>query len=73
MNDFEKHIRNNQRQLEPDEVNPKIWLAIENEVLRAKEKRKTFYLRVMSLAAVIVLGLMVFKMFFLDIVKNIIL
>lgn len=66
MNDFEKHIRNNQKQLEPDEVNPNIWLSIENEVLRAKAKRKTFYLRVISLAAVVVLGLVVFKMFFLD-------
>ena len=42
-------------------MNPKIWLSIENEILRAKEKRKTFYLKVVSIAAVIVLGLFISK------------
>lgn len=66
MKNFEQHIRNNRKQLEPQEVNPQIWLAIENQVLRAKERRKTIYLKVMSIAAVIFVGLLIFKSAFLD-------
>ena len=61
MNDFENFIRSNQKELEPNEVDPRIWLSIENQVLKEKEKRKTFYLKVMSIAAVVVIGMLVFK------------
>ncbi|MFK7770573.1 MAG: hypothetical protein AB8F94_00485 [Saprospiraceae bacterium] len=59
MNNFEKHLRNNRKQLESKEVNPQIWLSIENEILRTKEKRKTIYLKIVSIAAVIILGLFI--------------
>lgn len=61
MNDFEKYLRENKEQLEPKEVNPEIWLSIENEVLRSKNKRKTLYLKVLSVAAAVVLGLLIFN------------
>jgi len=61
MNDFEKYLRDNKKELEPKEVNPEIWLSIENEVLRSKNKRKTLYLKVLSVAAAIILGLLIFN------------
>lgn len=59
MSNFEKYIRDNRKQLEPTEVNPKIWLSIENEILRTKEKRKTIYLKIVSAAAIIIFGLFI--------------
>ncbi len=64
MNDFEKYIQDNRKQLEPKEVNPTIWLSIENEILRKKERRKTIYLKVASIAAVIMFGLLISKFVF---------
>ena len=61
MNDFEKYIQENKKQLEPETVNSQVWLSIENKVLKEKNKRKTLYLKVMSIAAVFLLGLFLFK------------
>ena len=61
MNDFEKYIQKNKKQLEPETVNPEVWLTIENQILQAKNKRKTLYLKVVSVAAVFLLGLFLFK------------
>ena len=49
MNNFEKHLRDNRKQLEAKKVNPQIWLSIENEILRTKDKRKTIYLKIEKL------------------------
>ena len=61
MNDFEKYIQENIKQLEPQSINPQVWLTIENQVLQAKNKRKTLYLKIVSIAAVFLLGLFLFK------------
>ena len=45
MNDFEKYIRDNKNKLELDEINPEIWLRIENTVLKQKNRRNIFYLK----------------------------
>ena len=60
MNNFEQYIDDNKKQLEPKEVNPHIWLSIENEILKEKERRKTFYLKIVSVAATILLGVFLF-------------
>ena len=60
MTELEKYIANNKDQLEPSVVNPKIWLAIENEVLKSKERRQSLYLKIISVAAVILLGAFLF-------------
>ncbi len=61
MTELEKYIADNKDQLEPSAVNPKIWLAIENEVLKSKERRKSLYLKIVSVAAVVLLGAFIFR------------
>lgn len=56
MNEFEKYIRDNKKKLEPDQVDSKVWLSIENEVLRKKNKRSSFYIKALALAAAVLLG-----------------
>jgi len=55
MNPFEKHLKSNKDQLNPAEVNPEIWLSIENEMLKKKNRRSRLYLRIASAAAAILL------------------
>ena len=60
MSGFEKHLRENKRRLESREVDPRVWLSIENEVLKSKQRKSSIYLRVVSVAAAVLLGLVVF-------------
>ena len=60
MNEFEKYIRKNKDQLESREVDSKVWLSIENEVLKSKQRRRSIYLRVVSAAAIALLGILIF-------------
>lgn len=57
MNDFEKYIQNNKQQLELEEVNPQIWLSMENELLRQKNRKNRLYIRWMAAAAAILVGI----------------
>lgn len=59
MKDFEKFLKDNQQKLElEDELNPEIWLSIENRVLKRKNKRNRLYLRwITAAAAALLLGL----------------
>jgi len=58
MSSFEKYLKENRNKLKVDEVNPEIWLSIENEMLKKGNRRKSFYLRIVSAAAAILfLGL----------------
>ena len=36
MNDFEKYLKENKSKLNVDNVNPEIWLNIENKMLKKK-------------------------------------
>lgn len=36
MNDFEKYIVENKKKLEPDAIDARVWLEVENEMLRSK-------------------------------------
>lgn len=56
MNEFEKYIQDNKKKLAPDHVDSKVWLSIENEMLRKKNKRSAFYLKVLGAAAAILIG-----------------
>lgn len=55
MNPFEEHIRANKEALNPDKVNPEIWLSIENKMLKQKNRRGRLYLRILGTAAAILL------------------
>lgn len=56
MTELEKYIINNKKQLEPTSINPKIWLGIENELLKSKARMRTLYLKFAAAAAVFLLG-----------------
>lgn len=43
MNDFEKHLLQNKSKLEPDHVDNKIWLGIENATLKSSNKRLALF------------------------------
>ncbi len=58
MNNFEKYLKTHQKELEPDAVNPEVWLSIENELLRKRGKQKTVYLQIVSFAAAVGIGLL---------------
>ena len=45
MDRFEQYLKDNKSQLEPKEVDPKMWLAMENQILRKKNRRVSFYLK----------------------------
>ena len=60
MTDLEKYIINNKEGLEPNTVNPRIWLGIENELLKSKARRRTLYLKWASIAAVFLLACALF-------------
>ena len=51
MNPFENHLRENRKQLNMDQINPKIWLNIENEILRKRNRRNRVIIRWVSAAA----------------------
>ena len=53
MNDFEKYLLDNKKQLEPKEVDSAVWLSIENAMLKDKNKNYKNYVK---LALVILLA-----------------
>ena len=55
MNDFEKYLKDNKRKLDIDQINPELWLAIENTILKEKHQKSKRYLRVVSVAAAVLL------------------
>ncbi len=56
MNEFEKYIRDNKNQLEPDKMDPKVWMSIENKMLKSNNRRKLFYWRTIAATALLLLG-----------------
>jgi len=60
MTDFEKYIQQNKSKWNKPEVNPAIWLSIENEMLKSRSKRRLLYLRIVSAAAIVLFGLLHF-------------
>lgn len=56
MKDFEKYLKGNQQKLELEgDLNPEIWLSIENRVLKRKNKRNRLYIKWVTAAAAILL------------------
>lgn len=58
MNSFEKHIQDHKEELEINEVNPEIWLFMENELLRQKNRKSRLYIRWMTAVAAVLVGIM---------------
>ncbi len=56
MNKFEKYIQENKQKLEPDQIDAKVWLSIENEILRKSKKSYSFFIKTLAAAAVILVG-----------------
>ena len=61
MNDFEKYLLKHKHRLEPDEVDPSVWLEIENAVLREKNSN---YKKNSLIGLLILLGLFALGMAF---------
>jgi len=57
MNDFEKYILENKQQLETDTVDPKVWLSVENAMLRNKNTSYRKYATVAIIALLTLIGL----------------
>lgn len=56
MKKFEEYIKANQQKLElEDDLNPEIWLSIENRVLKRKNRRNRLYIKWISTAAAVLL------------------
>ncbi len=61
MNNFEKHLQDNKERLEPKELDPKIWLSIENEMLKQKSSRVIRLAKYMAAASIaLFIGMFVF-------------
>lgn len=56
MNDFEKYLQKNKHKLEPDGVDAKVWLAVENKMLKDSNKRTNFYIKAFLVALVLLIG-----------------
>lgn len=59
MKGFEKYLKDNQQKLELEgDLNPEIWLSIENRVLKRKNKRNQLYIKwITAAAAVLLIGI----------------
>jgi hypothetical protein len=57
MNDFEKYILENKEQLQPDSVDHRVWLSVENAMLRNKNTSYRKFAIVVLVALVTVIGL----------------
>jgi len=55
MNNFEKYLQANKEKMQLESVNPDIWLTMENKLLRKKNRKNIFYLKLMAAAAAILL------------------
>jgi len=56
MDRFEQYLKVNKKHLEPKEVDPKIWLAMENQLLRKKNRRVGIYLKAAAAMIAMLLG-----------------
>ena len=63
MNDFEKYIVENKQKLESDAVDARVWLEIENEMLRSKNSNYRTYGRIL-LAIIACLLIAAFSYYF---------
>ncbi len=63
MKDFEKYIKDNQRKLDLDTINPKVWQSIEAGI--NGKKGKVFFLRksIIGLTAAILVGVFCYQWF----------
>ncbi len=65
MNEFEKYLKENKKKMELDHLNPDVWLSIENDMLKKKNRRNRIYIRwVSATAAALVLGLIALGQFY---------
>lgn len=64
MNKFEKYLKQYQKELEVDEVNPQIWERMEEQLQQPKRNYQKQFLRVASIAAVFFLGMLMYPIFF---------
>ena len=56
MKEFEDYLKDNRQKLEIEgDLNPEIWLSIENRVLKRKNKRNSLFIKWISAAAAILL------------------
>ena len=56
MKNFEKYLKDNQQKLELEgDLNPEIWLSIENRILKRKNKRNQLFIKWITAAAAILL------------------
>ena len=55
MDRFEQYLKDNKKKLEPEKVDPKIWLAMENQILRKKNRRVRFYFKAAAAATIAML------------------
>ncbi len=56
MNDFEKYLQDNKQKLEPDHIDQRVWLSIENEILRAKNKRIKLFVKALAAGILLLIG-----------------
>ncbi len=62
MDPFEKFLKNNKEVLDDDQINPEIWLSIENKMLKKRNKSmKIVMRRALSAAAILVLGFLAYQ------------
>lgn len=67
MKEFEDYIRNNKKKLLlKKEVDPKVWLSIENEILKKKNRKSRLFIRLVSAAAAVLLLMMIFNPSIID-------
>jgi len=56
MSDFEKYIKDNKHKLEADQVDQRVWLAIENGMLKEKNKMKSHFIKFLLVALAMLIG-----------------
>lgn len=61
MNDFEKYLIENKKKLEPDTIDEKIWMGMENQLLKRKSRRIVRTIKYIAVAAsILIAGLFVY-------------
>ena len=60
MNDFEKYLKEHKNQFDPQKVDGKVWLGIENDLLKQNNKRIKYLFSALAIGAIILLGLYIF-------------
>ena len=57
MNSFEKYIKEHRAELDMEQANPASWLALENKILRQKNRRNVRLIKWISSAAAVAIAL----------------